>query len=78
MDEEFSLWVPRNVIVLGAGGSVVFIVHKGHAMERSVETGREGPLGIEITDGLVGDERIVASNLDQITDGLAVTPKSPR
>ena len=76
--DEPVLWVPRKVVMLGGGGSVVYIVHDNKAIQRRVETGREGPLGIEITEGLLGDEQIVASNLDQITDGSPVTARGVR
>jgi HlyD family secretion protein len=77
-EENFNLWVPRRAVVLGLSGSVVYVVHEGKALQRSVKTGREGPQGVEITEGLVGDERIVASNLDRMADGLSITEAKSR
>jgi HlyD family secretion protein len=59
-----TLWVPREVVRLGSGGSIVYLVHAGKVLVREVETGREGALGLEIVEGLVGDEQIISSNLD--------------
>lgn len=73
-----TLWVPRNVVVLGPDGSSVYIAFEGKAMIRKVTTGREGALGVEITDGLVGDEQLVASNLDQIKDGARIAVSSQK
>lgn len=67
-----TLWIPTEAVFLGPDGSSVYIAFEGHAMVRSVATGREGPLGIEITDGLLGDERVIVSPLDRIVDGAAV------
>lgn len=73
VETNSTLWVPSEVITLGADGSTVFIVHEGRAVARAVSTGREGALGVQITDGLVGDEQIVSSNLDTIVPDMSVT-----
>lgn len=73
-----SLWIPNAAVVRGADGAEVYVAFQGRATQRRVTTGREGPLGIEITDGLVGDELVITSPLDQITDGAAVTPSPAR
>jgi HlyD family secretion protein len=71
-ETELSLWLPKEVITLGGDGSVVYVVYDGKALMREVETGREGKLGVEITEGLMGDEEIIASSLGQLTDGMSV------
>ena len=71
--ETSVLWIPRDAITLGAEGSTVFVVFEGKALARAVKTGREGALGVEITEGLVGDEQIISSNLDVITEDSKVT-----
>lgn len=72
--DEGSLWIPTDAIVLGSDGPAVYIAFESRAMQRSVRVGRDGSLGTEIIEGLLGDEQIITSPLDQITDGAAVTP----
>jgi HlyD family secretion protein len=73
-----SLWVPRASIVQTEDGPAVYLVFEGRALLRSVMMGREGPLGFEITDGLLGDENIIVAPLDQITDGMSVAVGAAR
>jgi HlyD family secretion protein len=73
-EDDGSLWVPTAAIVLGSDGPAVYIAFDGRATERSVKVGRDGSLGTEITEGLLGDEQIITSPLDQISDGAAVKP----
>ena len=78
VEETTSLWIPSAAVFLGDEGQAVYVAFDGRATQRSVTTGREGPLGIEITDGLLGDELVIISPLDQIADGARVATGSAR
>lgn len=78
VDADASLWIPSAAVFLGDEGQAVYVAFNGRATQRSVTTGREGPLGIEITDGLLGDELVIISPLDQIADGARVATGSAR
>jgi hypothetical protein len=48
------------------------VIKNGHAEQRLVQTGQtEGDL-IEIRTGLAADEQVATSNLEQLSDGIAV------
>lgn len=78
VEETTSLWIPSAAVFLGDEGQAVYVAFDGRATQRSVTTGREGPLGIEITGGLLGDELVIISPLDQIADGARVATGSAR
>jgi multidrug efflux pump subunit AcrA (membrane-fusion protein) len=55
-----------------AGVSRVFVIKDGHAQQRIVQTGQtEGDL-IEIKNGVAADEQVATSNLELLSDGMAV------
>ena len=48
------------------------MIKDGHAQQRIVQTGQtEGDL-IEIKNGVAADEQVATSNLEMLSDGLAV------
>jgi hypothetical protein len=58
--------------VTEAGVSRVFVIKNGHAEQRLVQTGQtEGDL-IEVRQGVAADEQVATSNLEQLTDGIAI------
>ena len=64
--------VPARAVVTEAGVSRVFVIKDGHAEQRLVQTGQtEGDL-IEIKSGVAADELVATSNLEQLSDGIAV------
>ena len=55
-----------------AGVSRVFVIKDGHAEQRVVQTGQtEGDL-IEIKTGVAADEQVATSNIEALSDGMAV------
>jgi RND family efflux transporter MFP subunit len=69
---EPAVLVPSRAVVTEAGVSRVFVVKEGHAEQRLVQTGQtEGDL-IEIKNGVASDELVATSNLQQLSDGIAV------
>ena len=50
----------------------MFVIKDGHAQQRLVQTGQtEGDL-IEIKNGVAADEQVATSNLEMLSDGMAV------
>jgi RND family efflux transporter MFP subunit len=67
-----AVLIPARAVVTEAGVSRVFVIKDGHAEQRLVQTGQtEGDL-IEIRQGVAADEQVATSNLEQLTDGIAV------
>ncbi len=69
---EETLWIPRKAVKTGDDGPIVYIAFRGRAKERSIELGREGPLGVMVKEGLIGTEDLITEPLSQITDGTPV------
>ena len=67
-----AVLVPARAVVNEAGVSRVFAIKDGRAEQRLVQTGQtEGDL-IEIRQGVAADELVATSNLEQLSDGMAV------
>ena len=69
---EPAVLVPARAVVTEAGVSRAFVIKDGRAEQRVVQTGQtEGDL-IEIKSGVAADEQVATSNLEQLSDGIAV------
>lgn len=69
---EPAVLVPARAVVTEAGVSRVFVIKDGRAEQRLVQTGQtEGDL-IEIRSGVAADELVATSELQQLSDGIAV------
>jgi multidrug efflux pump subunit AcrA (membrane-fusion protein) len=69
---EPAVLVPSRALTTQAGVSRVFVIKNGHAEQRLVQTGQtEGDL-IEIKNGVAADEQVATSNLEMLSDGIAV------
>lgn len=67
-----AVLIPARAVVNEAGVSRVYVIKNGHAEQRLVQTGQtEGDL-IEIRSGVAADEQVATSNLEQLSDGIAV------
>src|SRR5215213_4679440 len=67
-----AVLIPARAVVNDAGVSRVFVIKNGHAEQRLVQTGQtEGDL-IEVRSGVAADEQVATSNLEQLSDGIAV------
>ena len=69
---EPAVLVPARAVVTESGVSRVYVVKNGHAEQRLVQTGQTDGDLIEIKTGLAADEQVATSNLEQLTDGIAV------
>ena len=69
---EPAVLIPARAVVSEAGVNRVFVIKDGRAEQRLVQTGQtEGDL-IEVRSGVAADEQVATSNLQQLTDGIAV------
>ncbi len=69
---EPAVLIPARAVRNEAGVNRVYVIKDGHAEQRLVQTGQtEGDL-IEIKNGVAADEQVATSNLEQLTDGIAI------
>jgi multidrug efflux pump subunit AcrA (membrane-fusion protein) len=60
--------IPKNIILSRQRGKTVFIVDRGIASERIIETGLENITEVEVTRGLTKNERIVTSGFETLSN----------
>ena len=60
--------IPKNIILSRQRGKTVFIVDRGIASERIIETGLENITEAEVTRGLSKNERIVTSGFETLSN----------
>jgi membrane fusion protein (multidrug efflux system) len=58
--------IPKNIILSRQRGKTVFIVDRGVAAERIIETGLENIADVEVTSGLEKNERVVISGFETL------------
>ena len=69
---EPAVLVPLRAVRTEAGASRVFVIRNGRAEQRPVQLGQtEGDL-VEIKNGVAADELVATSNVEQLSDGVAV------
>jgi RND family efflux transporter MFP subunit len=69
---EPAVLIPARAVMNQAGVNRVYVIKDGHAEQRLVQTGQtEGDL-IEIKTGIAADEQVATTNLEQLTDGIAI------
>jgi multidrug efflux pump subunit AcrA (membrane-fusion protein) len=67
-----AVLVPARSVRTESGVSRVFVIRDGHAEERLVQLGQtEGDL-VEIKGGVVAEEQVATSNVEQLSNGIAV------
>src|SRR6266576_4700045 len=70
---EPAVLVPQRALRTISGATYVFVIKNGHAEQRLVQSGQtEGDL-VELKSGVAADEIVATSNVDQLSDGAAVT-----
>lgn len=60
--------IPKNIILSRQRGKTVFIIDRGVAAERIIETGLENISDVEVTRGLMKGERVVASGFETLSN----------
>lgn len=65
--KDSALVIPKNIILSRQRGKTVFIVDRGVAAERIIETGLENLTEVEVTTGLAKNERVVTSGFETLS-----------
>jgi len=60
--------IPKSIILSRQRGKTVFIVDRGVAAERIIETGLENLTDIEVTRGLVKNDRVVTGGFETLSN----------
>jgi RND family efflux transporter MFP subunit len=60
--------IPKSIILSRQKGKTVFIVDRGVAAERIIETGLENVTDVEVTRGLAKNERLVTSGFETLSN----------
>lgn len=67
-----AVLVPARAVRTESGVSRLFVIKDGKALERQVQLGQtEGDL-IEIKNGVAENENVATSNIEQLSDGMAI------
>jgi multidrug efflux pump subunit AcrA (membrane-fusion protein) len=67
-----AVLIPVRAVLTESGVSRVFVIKDGHSEQRLVQLGQsEGDL-IEVKSGVATGEQVATSNLEQLSDGMAV------
>src|SRR5215217_3444669 len=69
---EPAVLIPTRAVIKEAGVSRVFVIKNGHAEQRLVQTGQTESDLVEVRTGVAADEQVATSNLEQLSDGIAV------
>ena len=65
-EKESVLVVPREILLDRRGAKTVFVVQRGIALERRLQTGMENREEIEVLDGLKTDDRLVVEGFETL------------
>ncbi|MEI6047607.1 MAG: efflux RND transporter periplasmic adaptor subunit [Bacteroidota bacterium] len=60
--------IPKSIILSRQKGKTVFIIDRGVAAERIIETGLENLTDVEVTRGLIKNERVVTSGFETLSN----------
>jgi multidrug efflux pump subunit AcrA (membrane-fusion protein) len=66
--KDSAIVIPKNIILSRQRGKTVFIVDRGVAAERIIETGLENITDIEVTRGLTKNERVVTGGFETLSN----------
>ena len=69
---EPAVLIPARSVISEAGVNRVYVIKNGHAEQRLVQTGQTDGDLIEIRNGIAADEQVATSNLERLTDGVAI------
>ncbi len=69
---EPAVLVPLRAVRTESGVSRVFVIKDGHAQQRLVQLGQSESDLVEVKGGVGADEQVATSNVDQLSDGVAV------
>ncbi len=70
--KDSAIVIPKNIIVQSRGARRVFVVERGAAQDRRIETGLENPTHVEVVQGLSVDERLIVKGFETLGDNTKV------
>jgi len=66
--KDSAIVIPRNIVLSRQKGKTVFVVDRGVAAERIIETGLENITEVEVLKGLTKNERVVTSGFETLSN----------
>jgi len=69
---EPAVLIPARAVQTESGVSRVFVIKDGHAEQRLVQLGQAESDLVEVKSGVAAGEQVATSNIDQMSDGMAV------
>jgi len=69
---ENTIVLPYEYVLTDAEGDYVFVLENGTAVRKAVKIGISTSTEAQIIEGISENDKIITSNLDMITDGMAV------
>ena len=70
--KDSAIVIPKEIILSDVKGKSVFVVDRGRAQARSIKTGIETDLEVEVTDGVKAGDRLVTKGFETLQDGSHV------
>lgn len=64
--KDSAIVIPKNIILSRQRGKTVFVIERGQAVERIIETGLENLNDVEVTRGLAKNERLVTNGFETL------------
>ena len=71
-EKESALVIPKDIIVERRGRKTVYVVNRGFAQERRLETGMENPDEIEVIEGLQENDSLVIEGFETLRQNSRV------
>jgi RND family efflux transporter MFP subunit len=65
---DSAIVIPKSIILSRQRGKTVFTIDRGVANEKVIETGLENPTEVEVTRGLMKNERVVTSGFETLSN----------
>jgi multidrug efflux pump subunit AcrA (membrane-fusion protein) len=69
---EPAVLIPARAVLTEAGVSRLFVIKNGHAEQRLVQLGQSESDLVEVKSGVATGEQVATSNIEQLSDGIAV------
>jgi membrane fusion protein, multidrug efflux system len=66
--QDSVIVIPKSIILSRQRGKTVFVIDRGIAVERIIETGLENITDVEVIKGLEKNERIVTSGFETLSN----------
>lgn len=70
--KDSAIVIPKNIIVQSRNSKIVYIVERGAANDRRIQTGLENPTEVEVVEGLNVDDRLIVKGYETLSDNTKV------